>query len=58
MSFLTKEFFAQSPVLALPLLALAIFLVVFVAVSVRALRMKDRETDRLAHLALDEAHDE
>lgn len=52
MGAFVREFFVQSPVLVLPVIALIIFMSVFAAVMVRVLRMKSGEVDALAHLAL------
>lgn len=49
---LATHFFARSPVLAWPLLALGIFFVVFVAVSVRALSRERDVMQRMAELPL------
>lgn len=43
-----RDFFARSPLLALPMLALGIFLFVFVSVVVRALSSKNAERFALA----------
>lgn len=50
--YMAREFFAMSPVLILPVIALLIFAVLFVVLSVRALRMEDAE--ERAHLALED----
>ena len=52
LSQFSADFFARSPVLAGPVVALGIFIVVFVAVSVRAARTKKTELDRMAALPL------
>lgn len=49
---LSADYFARSPLLAYPVIALAIFLVVFVVVSVRALRSRREEVERMAALPL------
>ena len=55
LSQLSAEFFARSPVLAWPVFALALFLVVFVAVSVRALLGRRDEMQRMAALPIDDS---
>ena len=52
MSRIASEFFSQSPVLLLPLIALFLFLAVFIAVSLRAARMTKSTVDTLAQLPL------
>jgi len=54
-----KELLHGSPLLALPLFALALFLTVFVVECVRALRKPRAEVARQANLPLteDEPHD-
>jgi hypothetical protein len=49
-----KELLAQSPLLALPLIALFLFLAVFVGVVVRALSRSRAEIDACAALPLEE----
>ena len=51
--WLVSDFFAASPMLAFPIVALLLFLVVFVAVSVRAMRMAGTDVDRFAAMPLD-----
>ncbi|MGH7297955.1 MAG: hypothetical protein ACRELB_23645 [Polyangiaceae bacterium] len=50
-----RELLAQSPLLALPLAAMFLFLAVWVVASVRALTRSRRETDEAARLPLDDA---
>ncbi|MBX3247247.1 MAG: cbb3-type cytochrome c oxidase subunit 3 [Myxococcales bacterium] len=52
--WLVKEFFGQSPMLALPKIALIIFLVVFVAITIRTLLMKRSDVERQARLPLED----
>ena len=52
---LSADYFARSPVLAYPVLALAIFLIVFIVVSVRALRSRREDVERMAALPLSDA---
>jgi hypothetical protein len=49
---LSAEYFARSPLLVYPMIALGLFFVVFVVVSVRALRTRTSEIERLAALPL------
>jgi hypothetical protein len=46
------EFFARSAVLAYPILALGLFLVVFLGVSLRALLTQGAELNHMANLPL------
>jgi hypothetical protein len=57
---MAHDFFTASPVMAAPLVALVLFVIVFVAVSVRAMRTRRSDADRAAHLVLEgeEARDE
>ncbi|MBW1830480.1 MAG: CcoQ/FixQ family Cbb3-type cytochrome c oxidase assembly chaperone [Myxococcales bacterium] len=48
------EFFAQSPVLLLPVITLVLFFIVFLAVIVHVMRMKKSEADAYAHLPLED----
>lgn len=50
--WLAKGFYATSPVLSLPIVALVIFLSVFTLVIFRTFRMKDNAVDELAALPL------
>ena len=54
--WLVKDFFGASPMLALPKIALILFLVVFVAVTIRTLLMKKTEVSVQAHLALEDGN--
>jgi hypothetical protein len=54
---LSVDYFARSPVLAYPVLALAIFLTVFIVVSVRALRARREDVERMAALPLSDSSD-
>jgi hypothetical protein len=53
----SAEFFARSPLLALPTIALGIFFCVFVSVSVRALWARDEHMQRLAALPLSDSEE-
>jgi cbb3-type cytochrome oxidase subunit 3 len=55
LSFMAKGFFADSPVLILPITALVLFMVLFTAVCWRTFRRSARaELDRAARLPLEE----
>lgn len=54
MSEMAKEFFANSPALALPVLALVIFVIFFSLVVVRALREAKGQITTLEQLPLQE----
>ncbi|MEZ4248539.1 MAG: hypothetical protein R3B99_09890 [Polyangiales bacterium] len=51
--WLVKDFFGASPMLALPKIALIIFLVVFVVVTIRTFLLKKSDVDARAHLVLE-----
>lgn len=50
LSQIAKTFFGASPVLGYPVIAMLIFLAVFLVVSVRALRKDRSEIDQLAKI--------
>lgn len=52
LSFMAMDYFRQSPLLAFPLLALAIFMLVFFAVTVRAVLTHKERLEALARLPL------
>lgn len=54
LSFMAMDYFRQSPVMFFPLLALAIFMLVFFAVTVRALRTRRVCYERVARLPLND----
>lgn len=58
LSELSADYFARSPVLAYPIAALGLFLLVFVGVSLRALLRGRDELDRMAELPLQDAQEE
>jgi len=58
LSQMAADYFARSPVLAFPLVALAIFLVVFLGVSLRTLLRDKKYIDRMAELPLHDTHEE
>jgi len=57
LSAFASEYFARSPLLVLPVVAMCIFLGVFLIVGVRAARLRGPEAERMARLPL-EADDE
>jgi len=54
MSRFASEFFAQSPALLYPVIALVLFFTVFVVVVVRVMRMSAAEADYNARIPLEE----
>ena len=52
MSRFASEFFAQSPALLYPVIALVLFFTVFVVVVVRVMRMSAAEVDHNARIPL------
>lgn len=52
-----RELLAQSPLLALPLAAMALFIVVWVATTVRALTRPRAEVEALARIPVSEDDD-
>jgi len=52
MSRFAAEFFANSPALLLPILALVLFFAVFLFVIIRVIRMKRSDADRYARIPL------
>jgi cbb3-type cytochrome oxidase subunit 3 len=54
MRLISSEFFARSPVLIFPVLALGLFFVVFVLISLRALLTQRDEMDAAARLPLND----
>ncbi len=53
LSFMATEFFQRSPMLMLPLVALAIFMLVFFAVTVRTVLTNKSRFDAMANLPLE-----
>jgi len=53
LSFIAMDYFRRSPMLILPLVALALFMLVFFAVTLRTLLTKKRNFDALARLPLE-----
>lgn len=54
LGWFASDFFARSPMLIYPVIALGIFMTVFVSVSLRALFKPKTEIERLANLPLSE----
>jgi cbb3-type cytochrome oxidase subunit 3 len=54
MRFMVSDFFARSPALLGPVIALVLFMIVFVAASIYALRTQREKHDRMALLPLQE----
>jgi hypothetical protein len=52
-----KDLFVQSPLLVLPLVAMFLFLSVFVAVAIRATTSSRREMEAAARLPLGDDHE-
>lgn len=52
LSQLAADYFARSPVLAYPIAALGLFLLVFIGVSLRAALCSRSDMDRMARLPL------
>ncbi|HEY6880113.1 MAG TPA: hypothetical protein VI299_18945 [Polyangiales bacterium] len=52
---MAKQFFLASPVLDYPLIALAVFMLVFVAITVATLAQKSPQVDAVARLPLEDA---
>ncbi len=57
MSAIARQFFADSPVIVLPIVALLPFVTVFVLVTVRALRARRADIDALARLPLGDSEE-
>jgi hypothetical protein len=58
LSQLSADYFARSPVLAYPILALGLFLLVFIVVSLRAALRAPSEIERMAQLPLHDSERE
>ena len=54
MSRFAAEFFAQSPALLLPILALVLFVTVFLFIVIRVMRMSASEVEHNARIPLDD----
>ena len=53
-----KDLLARTPLLALPLFAMFVFMAVFVAVTLVTLTRRKRAYDAVAHLALEDSSHE
>lgn len=53
-SWFASDFFARSPVLLFPVVALALFITVFMLVSLRALLWKRQDLEAVSRLPLEE----
>ena len=51
--WMASDFFKQSPVLALPVLALFLFMLVFISINIRTWCARKSEIERIAHLPLE-----
>lgn len=58
MRAIAEGFFEESPVMAAPLIAMLIFMVVFGLVIVRVIRTRREDLDRSARLPLEEGGDD
>jgi hypothetical protein len=56
MSRMAESFFASSPLLALPIVAMVIFGVVFLAITTRAMRTPRDEIEKRRAMPLEEDH--
>ena len=54
LSWFASDFFARSPMLVYPIVALGVFMTVFLTVSLRALFKPKSELERLAAMPLSE----
>ncbi|QQR88616.1 MAG: cbb3-type cytochrome c oxidase subunit 3 [Myxococcales bacterium] len=53
-SWMAMEFFRKSPVLYLPMIALFLFMLVFVGIIIRTFWRRAADLDKLARMPLDE----
>ena len=53
MSELARDFFANNPAMAGPMISMFLFGLVFFTAAVRAFRASPEHVDRMAHLALE-----
>jgi hypothetical protein len=56
MSRMAESFFAASPLLALPIVAMVIFGAVFLAITMRTIRTPDEEIERRRAMPFEEDH--
>lgn len=54
MGFMAMDYFRQSPLLALPVIALVLFMLVFLAVTLRAMLTQKSRWDAMAQLPLED----
>lgn len=54
LGWISSDFFARSPVLIFPLVALCLFILVFTVVSLRVLLQDKDQLDRVSRLPLDD----
>jgi hypothetical protein len=54
MSQIARHFYLDNPLIELPIVALLLFVAVFVSVCWRALRARSREMDAMAKMPLEE----
>lgn len=54
LGWISSDFFARSPLLILPLVALGLFMFVFISVSLRAWRTQSEMIDTLSKLPFDD----
>ena len=57
MSSIARQFFADSPVIFFPVLALILFITVFLLVTVRVLRARREDIDALARIPLGDSEE-
>lgn len=57
LSFMAMDFFRRSPMLMLPMVALAIFMLVFLVVTLRTLLSKAQRYEQMARLPLESEGD-
>jgi VIT1/CCC1 family predicted Fe2+/Mn2+ transporter len=54
LSWISSDFFARSPLLALPVIALLLFMAVFAAAAVRAAIANRSQLERMARMPLED----
>jgi hypothetical protein len=55
LGFMASEYFQKSPMLWYPVLALALFMLVFIVVTVKAALARGQELEAMARLPLDQS---
>ncbi len=58
MSQIARQYFLDNPLLDAPIVALLVFLAVFVAVTVAAMRIDRAKVDSLSRMPLDQGKDQ